>query len=89
MEVKFLLEYFINNILCMLVRETFERKRIVKLKIKWKIMRLTQIFFLKNQDIFSIIERLLKYKLNKKFLKQTSLSIKVPNKEKKWQIIKI
>lgn len=46
-------------------------------------MRLTQIFFLKNQDIFSIIERLLKYKLNKKFLKQTSLSIKVPNKEKK------
>lgn len=52
-------------------------------------MRLTQIFFLKNQDIFSIIERLLKYKLNKKFLKQTSLSIKVPNEEKKWQIIKI
>lgn len=51
-------------------------------------MRLTQIFFLKNQDIFSIIERLLKYKLNKKFLKQTYQS-KYQIKKKKWQIIKI
>lgn len=34
MEVKFLLEYFINNILCILVRETFEENCKIKNKVK-------------------------------------------------------